>query len=192
VTLRNAAFLWLRRCMLAAVAVGHFAGAWAAPPGSIEYEIKATYLYKFAPFVNWPPSIAASPAFALCVVGDDPVSAAIDQAVRGQSVDGKPLIVKHLPVAAPDSGCQVMYIAGSDAQSVAQALAAMKAAPVLTVTDQATHPADRGIVSFVIDANHVRFDIDKAAAAQSGLVISSKLLGLAHNVKPRTTEGSGG
>jgi len=167
--------------MLAAVAVGHFAGAWAAAPGSIEYEIKATYLYKFAPFVDWPPSIAASPAFALCVVGDDPVSAAIDQAVRGQSVDGKPLIVKHLPVAAPDSGCQIMYIAGSDAQSVEQALAAMKAAPV-----------DRGIVSFVIDANHVRFDIDKAAAAQSGLVISSKLLGLAHNVKPRTTEGSGG
>ena len=75
---------------------------------------------------------------------------------------------------------------------VEQALAAMKVAPVLTVTDEATHPADRGIVSFVIDANHVRFDIDKAAAAQSGLVISSKLLGLAHNVKPRTTEGSGG
>lgn len=190
--LRNAAFLWLRRWVLVAVAFGHAAGAWAAPPGSIEYEIKATYLYKFAPFVDWPASTAASPAFTLCAVGDDPVSVAIDQAARGQSIAGKPLIVKHLPLATPDAGCQIMYIAGSDAQSVGQALAAMKVAPVLTVTDEAAHPADRGIISFVIDENHVRFDIDEAAAAQSNLVISSKLLGLAHSVKPRKPEEHGG
>jgi len=41
------------------------------------------------------------------------------------------------------------------------------------------------VISFVIDANHVRFDIDNASAAQTGVVISSKLLNLAHAVKPR-------
>ncbi len=164
----------------------------AASADSIEYEIKATYLYKFAPFVEWPPSAASAPVFNLCVVGDDPVAVAIDQAAKGQTVVGKPLVVKHLPTAAPDAGCQVMYLAGTDAQTVAQALVAMKGAPVLTVTDEASHPADRGIISFVIDANHVRFDIDDAAAAQSGLVISSKLLGLAHSVKPRSPEVHGG
>jgi hypothetical protein len=85
-----------------------------------------------------------------------------------------------------------MYLAGTDTQTVAQALVAMKGAPVLTVTDEATHPNDRGVISFIIDANHVRFDIDDAAAAQSGLVISSKLLGLAHSVKPRAPEVHGG
>lgn len=75
---------------------------------------------------------------------------------------------------------------------MAQALAAMKGAPVLTVTDEATHPADRGIISFVIADNHVRFDIDDAAAAQSGLVISSKLLSLAHAVKSRGPEAHHG
>jgi hypothetical protein len=115
-----------------------------------------------------------------------------DQAAKGQTVAGKPLAVKHLPVAAPDAGCQVMYLSGTDAQTIAQGLAAMKGAPVLTVTDEATHPNDHGIISFVIDANHVRFDIDDAAAAQSGLVISSKLLGLAHSVKPRSPGAHGG
>jgi len=37
----------------------------------------------------------------------------------------------------------------------------------------------------VVAANHVRFDIDEAAAAQGGVAISSKLLSLARAVKPR-------
>jgi hypothetical protein len=190
VALRNAASLRLFgwAAGLAAVMLGQATAA--APPDSIEYEIKATYLYKFVPFVEWPPSAAS--AFNLCVVGDDPVAAAIDLVAKGQIIAGKPLVVKHLATAAPDAGCQVMYIAGSDAQTVAQALAAMKGAPVLTVTDGASHPTDRGIVSFIVDANHVRFDIDDAAAAQDGLVISSKLLSLAHSVKSRVAEGHGG
>lgn len=188
---RAASCRWYGWGLAAALLV--FAGVTAAAAdNSIEFEIKATYLYKFAPFIEWPQPTAAAPAFNLCVVGDDPVAAAIDPAARGQSIAGRPLVVKHLPVAAPDAGCQVMYIAGSDAQSVTQALVVMKGAPVLTVTDEATHPNDRGIISFVIDANHVRFDIDDAAAAQSGLVISSKLLGLAHTVKPRVAEVHGG
>ena len=39
------------------------------------------------------------------------------------------------------------------------------------------------MISFVIEDNHVRFDIDDAMAAEGGLAISSKLLGLAHAVK---------
>jgi hypothetical protein len=42
------------------------------------------------------------------------------------------------------------------------------------------------MISFVIEANHVRFDIDDASAAQGGVVISSKLLSLAHAVKSRS------
>ena len=190
--LRNAASIRLLGVAVVLAAAALACVAVAAPAGTIEYEIKATYLYKFAPFVEWPQSMAATPAFNLCIVGDDPVVAALDQAAKGQSVGGRALVVKHVPIAAPDAGCQVMYIAGSDAQSVTQALVAMRGAPVLTVTDEASHPNDRGIISFVIDANHVRFDIDDVAAAQSGLVISSKLLGLAHSVKTAGTEGHGG
>ena len=55
--------------------------------------------------------------------------------------------------------------------------------PMLTVTD--SNAPKPGVIAFVVEHNHVRFDIDDAAAARDGLVISSKLLGLARNVKPR-------
>jgi hypothetical protein len=54
----------------------------------------------------------------------------------------------------------------------------------VTVTDSGL--SVHGMISFVIENNHVRFDIDDAMAAEGGLVISSKLLGLAHAVKMRS------
>ena len=59
----------------------------------------------------------------------------------------------------------------------------MKGRPVVTVTDSGI--ASRGVISFVVASNRVRFDIDDALASQGGLIISSKLLGLARTVKQR-------
>jgi hypothetical protein len=42
------------------------------------------------------------------------------------------------------------------------------------------------MISFVVVGNRVRFDIDDALAAQGGISISSKLLGLARTVKQRS------
>jgi hypothetical protein len=62
-------------------------------------------------------------------------------------------------------------------------LETMRGQPVVTVTDSGMKA--HGVISFLIQDNHVRFDIDDALAAQGGLSISSKLLGLAHAVKAR-------
>ena len=51
----------------------------------------------------------------------------------------------------------------------------------MTVTDN----GPQSIITFVTEQKQVRFDIDDALAAQAGLSISSKLLGLARNVKQR-------
>jgi hypothetical protein len=80
----------------------------------------------------------------------------------------------------PEASCQILF-AGGDTQDVAAILASVKDRPVATVTD-----ADRSshsLISFVVVANHVRFDIDEAAADAVGIRISSKLLGLAHAVR---------
>jgi hypothetical protein len=43
----------------------------------------------------------------------------------------------------------------------------------------------KGMLNFVIADNRVRFEIDDKTAADSGFVISSKLLSLASHVRPR-------
>lgn len=150
---------------------------------SLEYAVKATYLHKFAPFVEWPSPAAEFPhgAFTLCVVGNDPLDGLLERAVEGQNVDGHPIAVRRFPSVTTNPGCSVMYVTGSEPQ-VAADLAAVRGSPVLTVTDAATDPGATGIINFVIADERVRFEIDTRTASADGLTISSKLLSLAVHV----------
>lgn len=169
-----------------AVLLGTTAAVWAQE-NSLERAIKATYLYKFAPFVEWPKTVWSSPTspFVLCVAGDDPFGQVLDEAVAGQEVEAHPIALRRLSIVTRESGCNLLYDAGSPAQPVAEALAAVRGTPVLTVTDAERNGGAKGIINFAILSNHVRFEIDDAAAAENGLVISSKLLSLAAHVTPR-------
>jgi hypothetical protein len=150
------------------------AGAQAA----LETEVKATYLYKIAPFVTWPQSASAG-KFAICVVGADPFGPLLDRAVAGQTVAGHAIVVRRLPAAERDASCQMAFVAGSRSQSVAEALRVLRGAPVLTVTQT---PASPGMIDLRVVGGRVRFAVDLGAASQSGLGVSSKLLSLAVSV----------
>jgi len=168
-----------------------------APAGaaeeSLEYPVKAAFLAKFGAFVEWPAGAfaAAGSPLQLCVLGDDPFGATLDRAVSGQQAAGRAIEVRRLKVVRPDSGCHIVYIAPSEAPRLAQLVEALRGSSVLTVSDARAPVAAAGIINFVIKDERVRFDIDDDAAMQNRLAISSKLLGVALNVKPRRPAGKG-
>lgn len=157
-------------------------GTARAESGSIENAVKATYLYKFAPFVEWPPSAfaSASSPLQLCILGRDPFGTSLDQAVSGQRVAGHPVAVRRLERVSAVSGCHILYVGASRSQA-AEALQAVRGAPVLTVADSGQ--VSGAIISFVVKDNRVRFDIDASAAAANRVTISSKLLSLATSIR---------
>jgi uncharacterized protein DUF4154 len=160
--------------------------AQGAAVDSLEYAIKATFLYKFSPFVEWPATAFASSSapISLCVFGNDPVTTLIDRVTAEQRVGNRPIMVRHLQGVARDAGCHILYVAESNEQRATQALNAVRGTPVLTITDSVRSGRDAGIVTFVLVENRVRFDIDLAAATENGLSISSRLLSLARSVRP--------
>ena len=174
---------------LAVVALGMalLPGKASAAEESVEYAVKAAFLYKFGSFVEWPATAFASPTspFQLCVVGEDPFGAALDKAVSGQQIARRPVEVRRLKTVKADSGCHIAYLAASETQRLAQIIEALRGSSVLTVSDGRSPGAATGIINFVIKDDRVRFDIDDEAAAQNRLAISSKLLSVALNVKPR-------
>jgi len=149
--------------------------------GSLEYALKATYLTKFAPFVQWPDSVFASAdsPIVICVYGADPFGPLLDQAAAGQRVGARPIAVRHIATVAAGDGCHIGFLGGNPQQPVTQGLEILRLQPVLTVTDNAPDKNSHGIVNFIIVDNHVRFEIDERAAAQNHITISSKLLTLA-------------
>jgi len=152
---------------------------------SLEYAVKAAYLPKFIPFITWPDTAFAAPTapVTICVVGTDPFGGKLDQAAGGLKSGEHPVAIRYLSAPDPSASCQLVFVGKADPATAVGALDAVKGKPVVTVTDSGLK--ERGVISFVIEANHVRFDIDDAAAAQDGVVISSKLLSLARAVKQR-------
>jgi hypothetical protein len=180
----------LRFLHLARLSLWIVAGFWPAAvqaDDALEYAVKATYLYKLAAFVAWPPAALQPNSFAICVVGDDPFGAVLDQAVAGQTVQQRPAVVRRYRTITANPGCQLMYVAGSGDQPVAKVLAAVRGAPVLTVTDGRTDADAAGMINFVLQDGYVRFEIDPRMASQSGLNISSKLLSLAVRLRDEST-----
>ncbi|ACG77449.1 putative transmembrane protein [Phenylobacterium zucineum HLK1] len=170
------------RLAAAALAAAALAPA-AAGAQPLETQVKAAFLAKFAAFASWPPGVLeTAPALRICVVGRDPFAGALERASRSQTVSGRPLAVVRMAEVDRGSGCHVMYASGSDRQSAAQALAAVRGQPVLTVTDAARGGA-RGMIHFVVFEERVRFYVDLAEAQRSGLGLSSKLLSVALTVK---------
>lgn len=150
---------------------------------SLEFAVKATFLFKFATFVEWPAGSFESDTapFNLCVVGADPYGGRIAQAVAGQTVGRHPIVLRQIFKADARSNCHAMFISGSADQGVEDALRAVDGTPVLTVTDSALDPA-AGIMHFVVVNDRVGFDIDNVTATRNHLVISSKLLSLARRL----------
>ena len=162
------------------------AGAWLASllpahaaDASLEYAVKAAYLVKFAPFIDWPDGAFASPTapLTICVVGTDPFGADLNRAAQGQHDGDHPLVIRRANAPDPETSCQILFAAGPP-EALAADLDKVKSRPILTVTDSGA--TSHGIISFVVIDDHVRFDIDEAQADAVGIHISSKLLGLAH------------
>jgi len=151
-----------------------------------ENDVKAAFLPRFARYVIWPPSARpdGTDPFVLCVIGNDPFGDGLDSAARGQSVDGRRIVVRHLDSPSGAGQCHIAFVAGSHSQSVGQMLAALRGKPILTVTDSAEGDA-RGMIHFAVVSGRVRFFIDNAEALSRGIDISSRLLALAVAVKQR-------
>jgi hypothetical protein len=163
------------------------AAAGAVSPISLDIQVKAAFLPKFAAYVNWPPNAIAQPEdpVFLCVIGQDPFGRILDEAAASQHVDLHPVIVRRLANTTDAEHCNIAFLGGSAKQSVVAMQDAVRGKPILTVTDAGLGTA-RGMVHFELKEGRVRFHIDDALAARSNLAISARLLNLAISVKPRT------
>jgi hypothetical protein len=151
----------------------------AAQGSELAEAVKAAYLPKFAPFVEWPAGALDSGPFAICIVGEDPFGDLLDRAIAAQAIAERPIEVRRLRALPGENICHILFAAGAPALTVPRILDAVRGRPVLTITDSATEAAAKGVINLLKIDNRIRFEIDIAAAAQNRLSISSKLLSLA-------------
>jgi YfiR/HmsC-like len=155
-----------------------------------ETQVKSAYLFNFGKFVSWPLERAASSdSFPICILGKDPFGSVLDATVKGESIGGKKITLRKLASMPEAAGCRVLFVSASEQGHVGPILAAAQRMNALTVSDIPDFAEHGGVIGLVAQADKIRFEVNRAAAEKSNLVLSSELLKVATKVIDKETAG---
>lgn len=154
--------------------------AFAATPEreSLEYQVKASYLFNFLQFIKWPDdTFGENGKFNLCVVDAQRFGAALDP-IAGERVGGREIVIHRLEAAAQaqQAKCHLLFIAAAGKTPPADV---PPRHGLLTIGETPDFLRHGGVINLINVGGRVRFEINQDAAQEAGLVISSRLLALA-------------
>jgi hypothetical protein len=161
----------------------------ADPPAPTEYEVKAAFIYNFAKYVRWPEASTSETGkpFVIGVIGRDPFGQVLDDAVRGQSLQGRAVSVKRFGKLDEVGDCDLLFISSSEKSNLQRILEVLHKAPVLTIGDMDRFADRGGMINLTTEEKRVRFEINVEAAERAGLKPGSQLLRLARIVSDSQT-----
>lgn len=148
-----------------------------------ESQVESAYLYNFGKFVKWPPDrVAGTDSLQICLLGQDPFGVVLDSTVAGEKIAGRAISVRRISAIADSSSCSILFISSSEETRLHAILASAALSEVLTVSNIPRFVERGGTIGFVMQQDRIRFEVNRAAAAQAHLTLSSELLKVASRV----------
>ena len=177
---------WKPACLRLAAALLLLAMGVHQPRAEVmtEDQVKAAYLYNFAKFVEWPTEEFSSPdaPMQFCVLDDRPIESGLNQLTKDKKIEGHPLSVATVQNAEAARDCHIVFISSTQAASVRRIIDTLHDKRALTVGETQGFLDSGGMINFVMENDHVRFEVNHRAAVKAGLHISSRLLVVAKRV----------
>jgi hypothetical protein len=144
-----------------------------------EPALKAAFIYNFAKFTEWPGELPPGQPVTMCVLGDAGVADALERAVVGRALGGRPIAVSRVVAASPKRACHVLYVSGVSLTQAGQLIEDLRDLPVLTISDIDGFTQVGGIAQFFFEHGQLRFRIHIEHAKRAKLQISSRILVIA-------------
>jgi hypothetical protein len=162
-----------------------------AESSSVEYKIKAGYLYNFTKFVTWPED--NSDTFNICILGEDPFGDLLTP-LEKRTAFGRPIkLIRLHNLTAHKNGagdnpnkqnCHILFSSPSVNHHIPKNMRVLQVIDTtLTVGEGEAFAAQGGMIGFVNRQDKIKLQINLAAIKHSGLKVSAKLLEVAELVE---------
>ena len=147
---------------------------------SVQADIKASFIYTLAKYVQWPPRMfpSAGAPVVIGVFGDDSLRQALERLASGKRIDGRPILVTSIARPSSLGMCHILFIGVSESGRLREALAETRGRSVLTVGESEHFVETGGVLELALVEAMVRFKVNLEVADRDGLRISSKILAL--------------
>ena len=149
-----------------------------------EYKVKAAFLFNFVKFVEWPVGTfrRSNEQIVICILGEDPFGRSLEDTVASRTIEGRSLVVRHIPNIKRAAGCHVLFVSFAENKRSEPMLGELKMPGILTIGESGVTGEGGVIINFKLDGGKVRFEINVQTAERGNLRISPLLLNLAHIV----------
>jgi hypothetical protein len=155
-------------------------GIWAQ--SSQEHDLKAVFLLNFVRYVEWPASAfpSSNSPVIIAVLGTDPFRGSLDRVVENEKAGERKIVVKHVDRIEEAKPCHLLYVSSSQKNRVREITSTVAGSPVLTASDMDGFVDLGGMICLsTTPAQKVKIIIQLDNVKAAGLLVSSKLLGLA-------------
>lgn len=149
-----------------------------------EYVVKATFLYDFAKFVDWPASSMANDAspLVLCVVGADPFGNMLDSTLHGQGIDHHQISIRRTTTSDDLRMCHIAFVSRAESKNLPIIVENLRGSSALLVGEAQGFAEHGGGIQLYLEDNSVHFAINIDAVQRAHLAINSNVLALARIV----------
>jgi len=159
--------------------------AHATPQQNVsDYQVKAAYIFNFAKFVDWPSDTFSDPRSPIrfCILSDHSFEIELNRIVKDKLIGGRRVEVIEVRDGEQSRTCHVLFIGMAQDREVPRVIAALRGTKVLTVGETSGFTQRGGMINFFLNNDNVQFQVNRKAANEAGLYISSRLLGLAARI----------
>ena len=156
---------------------------------TIEYKVKAAFLYNFIKFVEWPNDQKADVNIPITIgiIGEDNFGAAFDE-IASRKIKDRSLVIKRFADFDTDEAkaglpqCQLVFVSASQQQYTKDIITLLRKKPILIIGESKGFLEAGGAVNFVMQDGKVCFEINTDMTDEANLKVASQLLRLAKRV----------
>jgi hypothetical protein len=142
-------------------------------------KFKAIFIYNFTKYVNWPQKPGN---FVITVVGNDPITAEIQNIASKKTVGTTKIEVKNAKTPADITNCHILYVPEGKTETLAPFVAKAKEMNILMVTDNKDACHHGSCINFIDNGGKITFEISRSNIENNGLKVSGDLMQLGVSV----------
>jgi len=146
-------------------------------------QVKATFLYHFAAYTEWPEGRKPGSRLTIGIAGAPVIAEELGRLLPGRTVRGRIPVVKEIVRHEDLADVDMLFIGEAQNDDVRRWTAAGNRGGMLVVTDSPAGLPPGAMINLLLIDRRVQFEVSLAAAEKHGFRISSRLLSVAIRVR---------
>lgn len=138
--------------------------------GGKDYELKASFLYRFVDYVYWE-NYSKNQTFKIAILEESPITSALLSMSKNKKMN-----IQEYKNLNDVRFCNILFVPYNCSIPIETILAEFSGKPILIVTEQNGYGKKGAQMNFVMVENKLKFEVNLKAINRSGIGISSFLL----------------